>query len=119
MKKLNEYTFDDIKVGLAETFEHRITENDIDIFGELTGDFNPLHYDEEYTKATRFKGRIVQGLLTASFISRTIGMLLPGKHALYLSQELKFIKPVKPGDILKITGTVIEKIAKGKILSQY
>ncbi len=104
--KLKEYTYEEIEIGFSDSFIRKITENDLEVFGKLTGDYNPIHYNSEYAESTRFKGCIIQGLLTASFISPLIGMLIPGKRALYLSQEMKFIKPVRVGDTLNIKGTV-------------
>lgn len=103
-------SFKDIKVGQEASFKRTVTEQDIDRFSEITGDYNPLHFDDDYARCEQFDGRILPGLLTASFISRLIGMLLPGKQALYLSQEIKFVKPVYVGDTLSIKGTVLEKI---------
>ncbi|KPK90643.1 hypothetical protein AMJ80_08150 [bacterium SM23_31] len=112
--------FKDIEVGREALFTRTVTEQDIDRFAEITGDYNPLHFDDDYARREQFDGRILPGLLTASFISRLIGMLLPGKQALYLSQEIKFVKPVYTGDTLLIKGTVLEKIPgkKNKIVLQ-
>ena len=104
-------TFDDIKRGQEASFTHTVTQKDVDLFTELTGDRHPLHHDEEYARRTQFGGKIVQGLLTASFLSRLIGIYLPGERALYLSQHVKFIKPVRTGDRLTVTGKVIDKKA--------
>ncbi|GAG15112.1 unnamed protein product, partial [marine sediment metagenome] len=84
------------------------------LFTEISQDFNPLHFDDEYARREQFDDRIIPGLLTTSFISRLIGMLLPGKQALYRSQEVTFKKPVYIGDTLVIKGTVMEKIAGKK-----
>ncbi len=104
-----DYSFDQINIGQNATFEHTVSENDLHKFSEITGDYNPIHHDDIYAKKTMFGERIVQGLLTASFLSTLIGMFLPGKRSLYLSQEMKFVKPVYIGDTLTITGTVTEK----------
>ncbi|MCH8286002.1 MaoC family dehydratase [candidate division KSB1 bacterium] len=102
--------FDEIEIGREAYFNRTITEKDLKQFAEITGDYNPLHFDEEYARNTRFKKRIAPGLLTSSFYSRLIGMVLPGRQALYLSQEFKFVKPVFIGDTLTIKGLVSEKI---------
>jgi len=101
--------FDEIGVGRNAQFTHTVTERDIELFTELTGDYHPLHHDDDYAAQTQFGSRITQGLLTASFISRIIGMHLPGKRALYLSQDLKFIRPVHIGDTLNVIGTITAK----------
>lgn len=102
--------FDEIEIGTEAYFNRTITEKDLQLFAEITGDYNPLHFDEEYARKTRFKKRIAPGLLTSSFYSRLIGMVLPGRQALYLSQEFKFVKPVFIGDTLTVKGAVAEKI---------
>ena len=102
--------YDEIELGKEEFFTRTITEKDLQQFAEITGDYNPLHFDEEYASKTRFKKRIAPGLLTSSFFSRLIGMVLPGRQALYLSQEFKLVKPVFIGDTLTIKGAVADKI---------
>jgi 3-hydroxybutyryl-CoA dehydratase len=77
--------YEDIKVGDTAEVIHTITDDDIQSFGKLSGDYNPLHFDNEWAKNTIFGGRIAHGLLTASYISNAIGMKLPGAGAIYLS----------------------------------
>jgi acyl dehydratase len=72
--------------------------------------------DETYAAQTRFKGRVVHGMLTASFLSTIIGTLLPGPGALYLSQELNFKKPVMINDIISAQVTVLQKITATRML---
>lgn len=69
-------------------------------FRDLSGDYNPLHFDEEWAKTTIFNGRIAHGLLTASFISTAIGMKLPGPGTIYLGQSMNFMGPVRIGDTI-------------------
>jgi acyl dehydratase len=95
---------------------HTVTEKDVQTFADLTGDDNPLHMDEQYAAQTRFKHRVVHGMLTASFLSTLIGTLLPGRGALYLSQELNFKKPVMINDIIEAKVVVVQKIAAAKML---
>jgi len=109
--------FDDIQVGDKAEFERKISSEDIDLFAKITGDFNPLHTDEEFAKVTRFGGRIAHGMLTSSFISRAIGMSLPGTGALYLSQYLEFFAPVRIGDKIKVMVTVQRKHEGINVLS--
>jgi 3-hydroxybutyryl-CoA dehydratase len=108
--------FKDIRVGDSVSISKTIGEADIYNFAGVSGDFNPIHVDEEFAKTTRFGRRIAHGMLTASFISTVIGTGLPGKNALYLSQEMKFIKPVFIGDTITATGTVLENIEAKRIL---
>ena len=106
----------EIQVGDAASFSKTLAEADIYNFAGISGDFNPIHVNEEFAKTTRFGKRIAHGMVTASFISTLIGMYMPGKNALYLSQEMKFVKPVFIGDTLTATATVLEKIVEKKIL---
>ena len=79
----SELTFEHIEIGQKKEFQVRITESLVNDFAKLSGDYNPLHMDDEYSKSTKFHGRVVHGMLLASFLSRMGGMYLPGKHALY------------------------------------
>ena len=106
---MNHYQYDEIRIGMEEQFQVKITEKMLDSFCIITGDKNPLHCDEEYAKAKGKKGRVSYGMLTASFLSTLAGMYLPGEKSLLQSVEVKFLKPVYIGDILKISGIVVEK----------
>jgi acyl dehydratase len=108
-KTPDDLTFDDIYTGQKAEFSHIVTETALENFINITNDFNPLHHDDDFADEAGFGRKIIPGMMTAAFLSRLIGMLLPGKNALYLSQDLKFIKPVYPGDRLTITGTVTGK----------
>lgn len=111
MKKYSE-----IKIGDKETICHTITKNDIDKFVELTGDDNRLHVDEKFASTTAFKKPVVHGMLGASFISTIIGTKLPGDGALWFSQSLDFLLPVRIGDVLTITAEVLKKNDKEQII---
>ncbi|MCW3488839.1 MaoC family dehydratase [Dethiobacter alkaliphilus] len=106
----------DIRVGDSASFSKTLAEADVYNFAGISGDFNPIHVDEEFAKTTRFGKRIAHGMVTASFISTLVGMYMPGRNALYLSQEMKFVKPVFIGDTLTATATVLEKIEEKRIL---
>jgi len=101
--------FEDITVGDQASFLYALTEQDIDQFAALSGDFNPLHVDEEYASSTPFGRRIVHGMFLASLLSRLVGMYLPGRRCLYLAQSLDFVHPVYVGDEVKILGEVQNK----------
>ncbi len=101
--------YEEIQVGDRAEVIHTITEQDIQTFGELSGDFNPLHFDDEWAKNTLFKGRIAHGLLTAAFISTAIGMHIPGAGTIYLGQSLRFHKPVRINDTITAVVEVIGK----------
>ncbi|TXT54253.1 MAG: (R)-specific enoyl-CoA hydratase [Candidatus Thorarchaeota archaeon] len=101
--------YEDLKIGDSAEVVHTITEDDIEIFGELSGDYNPVHFNEEWAKTTLFKSRIAHGILTASYISTAIGMHLPGPGTIYLGQEMKFLRPVRIGDTITARVEVVEK----------
>jgi 3-oxoacyl-[acyl-carrier protein] reductase len=97
-----------INVGQKVELIHKITQADIEKFIDLTGDDNPLHCNEEYAKNTSFKGVVSHGMLTASFISTIVGKKLPGDGALWISQSLNFLLPVRVNDELVFESEVIK-----------
>jgi 3-hydroxybutyryl-CoA dehydratase len=105
-----ERPYEEIEIGETASVSKTITEADIINFAGTIGDFNPIHLNSEYAKTTMFGERIAHGMLTASFISTLVGTCLPGINALYLSQEVKFVKPVRIGDTITAHGEVIEKM---------
>jgi len=116
-ENLNEYTFEEIKIGLKETFEVEVTESMENKFAEITGNYNPLASNEEYATTTNYKKRICPGMFTASFLSRLTGMYLPGKYALVYSQSLNFVNICYIGDIITVQGEVIEKNDATKMIT--
>lgn len=104
---------DELLVGDAAEFSKTITEADVVLFGGVTGDLNPAHMDQVWAEGTRFGGRIAHGMLSAGLISAVLGMQLPGPGTIYLSQELRFLAPVRIGDT--VTARVeVEEVIKGK-----
>lgn len=106
------YTIDDLKPGMAESFTKTVSERDIQLFGEVSGDTNPVHFDEDFAKATPFKGRIAHGVLSASYISTVLGMKMPGPGTIFLSLTTRFKAPVRIGDTVTATCTVREVLAE-------
>jgi 3-hydroxybutyryl-CoA dehydratase len=94
------------KVGDSASVTKTITEDDIQTFGDLSGDHNPLHFDEEHARRTRFGQPISHGMLTGSLFSPIIAHQLPGEGAIYLSQSLRFVAPVFAGDTITAELTV-------------
>ena len=90
-EKPSEYSFDEIEIGMQKSFKIFISEDYLDDFAKLSGDDNPLHMNEEYASSTSFKKRVCSGMFLSSFFSRLVGMYLPGKHALHISQSLNFV----------------------------
>jgi 3-hydroxybutyryl-CoA dehydratase len=103
--------FEDLRMGLTETYSKTVKSSDVVGFAELTGDRNPIHLSEHFAAKTPFKGRIAHGLYTASLISAVIGTRLPGPGAIYVSQTLRFLAPVKIGDTVDAIVEVAELIA--------
>jgi len=112
-----EYTFDSIDIGTKEKFEILMSEKLVSDFAEISGDFNPLHMTEDFAVKTKFKKRICHGMLLASFLSRLVGMYLPGKNSLYFSQTLNFTLPCFIEDKITIEGIIIDKSPATKIIS--
>ncbi len=106
---MNKYSFDEIEVGHTEEFSVVVTEKKMQQFLEITQDTNPLHTDSGFASGKGYRNKVVYGMLTASFLSTLAGVYLPGENSLIHSVEIKFLKPVYPGDALSITGTVAEK----------
>ena len=103
---MNEYKFEDIKVGLAESFDIKINASMMDKFLNISNDTNPLHIDKNYAKEKGFSDRVVYGLLTSSFYSTLVGVYLPGKYCILQGIDIQFSKPVYIDDELKISGKV-------------
>ena len=91
---------EDIEMGMRRHLRKVITDADIEMFAEVSTDRNPVHLDDDYARDTIFEGRIAHGMLTAGLISAVIGEQLPGHGTVYLGQSLKFLAPVRPGDMV-------------------
>ena len=115
-EKPSEYSFDEIELGMQKSFKVDISKNMLDVFGRDSGDYNPLHMSEEYASSTSFKKRVCSGMFLSSFFSRLVGMYLPGKHALHISQSLNFVNPCFIGETITVEGKVIDKSPATKII---
>ena len=104
----------DLSVGQSAELQKTVMEDDITAFAKVSGDYNPVHLDEEAAKKTMFGGRIAHGMLGASVISAAIAMKLPGPGSIYLAQSLRFTKPVRIGDTVTARVEVLEVIAPRK-----
>ena len=108
--------FEDFKVGEKASITKTFTEQDVFLFAELSGDFNPIHIDKDFAEKTFFKQRIAHGFLVGSLLSTIIGTKLPGHGTIYLSQALNFKAPVFLGDTIYAEVEIIEKItAKSRL----
>ena len=99
---------EDLEIGMSRDLLKEVTDRDIELFAEVSTDRNPVHLDDAYAMDTIFEGRIAHGMLTAGLISAVIGEQLPGHGTVYLSQSLKFIAPVRPGDMVRAVVTVTD-----------
>ncbi|MGB0085819.1 MAG: MaoC family dehydratase [Rhodomicrobiaceae bacterium] len=106
--------FEDLSVGMEASYARRVSNEDLHIFAEVTGDTNPLHLDEHYAAETLFRGRVAHGALTASYISTVLGTILPGPGAIYVSQSLNFRRPVRIGDEVIAKARVVELLPEKK-----
>lgn len=104
---------EDIEMGMVRYLRKVVTDEDIEMFAQVSTDRNPVHLDEDYAQDTMFQGRIAHGMLTAGLISAVIGEQLPGHGTIYMSQSLKFLAPVRPGDMVlaevEVTDIVVDK----------
>jgi 3-hydroxybutyryl-CoA dehydratase len=102
-------SFKDLEIGQTASTQRSFAHEDLVQFANLSLDSNLVHFDEEFAKTTIFGKRIVHGFLYASLISGVLGTKLPGMGAIYLSQEMKFLRPVYIGENITATVTVSEK----------
>lgn len=98
--------FEELSIGDTAELSFPVTEQTIEQFAVLSGDDNPVHLDEAYAATTQFGTRIAHGMLSAAFISAMVGTTLPGYGAVYLSQSLRFRRPVKIGDTVSVVATI-------------
>jgi 3-hydroxybutyryl-CoA dehydratase len=106
--------FDELRVGMRETYSRLVTSADVIAFAEVSGDRNPIHLSDEFAAKTPFKTRIAHGIYTASLISAVIGTRLPGPGAIYMTQSLKFLAPVRIGDTVDASVEIVALSEKGR-----
>ena len=99
---------EDLEIGMVRSLQKEVTDLDIELFAQVSTDRNPVHLDDEYAMDTIFEGRIAHGMLTAGLVSAVIGEQLPGHGTVYLGQSLKFLAPVRPGDMVYAEVKVID-----------
>lgn len=105
---MNSVYLDEIKPGMSASMSRTVTERDVELFGEATGDRNPLHFDDDYARRTIFRGRVAHGALSIGFISALLGTELPGAGSIFVSASIVFKSPVRIGDTVVTTATVRE-----------
>lgn len=99
-----------LQIGQSARRSRRVTDRDIELFTEISGDRNPLHYDAEFAARTRFGGIVVQGGVTTAVLNAVVAEDLPGPGSVFLQLDLRFLAPVRPGDV--ITGEVVVTSAR-------
>jgi 3-hydroxybutyryl-CoA dehydratase len=117
MTQISNFTFDEITIGQSASYTKEVSERDVQMFAEISGDRNPVHLDHEFASATQFGERIAHGMLTGAFISAAIAMELPGPGSIYLGQTIRFTRPVKLGDTITINLEVTEKKEKREFVT--
>jgi 3-hydroxybutyryl-CoA dehydratase len=110
MLELRVLHFEDLSVGMSETFAKTVASSDVVGFAEVTGDRNPIHLSQHFAAKTPFGTRIAHGLYTASLISAVLGTRLPGPGAIYIGQTLNFRAPVRIGDTVEVRVEVVELV---------
>jgi 3-hydroxybutyryl-CoA dehydratase len=108
------YTFEELTVGMRDSLLRTVMASTVNQFAEVSGDANPIHLSDDFAAGTRFGQRIAHGMFTASLISAVIGTRLPGPGAVYLSQTLRFLAPVRIGDVVGAVVEVAEMVEKGR-----
>ena len=107
---------DELKPGMTASTLRTVTEKDVQLFGEATGDMNPVHFDEEFARKTIFRGRVVHGALSIGFISGLLGTQLPGDGSIFVSASIVFKFPVRIGDTVVTTATVREVNGRSAVM---
>src|SRR4051794_35299731 len=109
-------TFDEIRVGDTASLVKTVTKEDIDLYGAVSGDANPVHFDEKFARAARFDGITAHSMLAAGLFSNLLGNKLPGAGTTYLRQDLNFRRPVLAGDTVTVSVTAREKRSADRVV---
>ena len=109
MERIENRTFDELKIGDSASLVHTLTYRDIQLFAAMSGDVNPAHVDPVFAKDDMFHKVIAHGMWGGALISTVLGTELPGAGAIYLSQSLQFHRPVGLGDTITVSVRVAEK----------
>jgi 3-hydroxybutyryl-CoA dehydratase len=106
--------YDQARIGATFSATLTVTETHLVMGAGLIGDFNPHHVDETYAKGTRFGTRILHGMLTGAIMGAPLGMYFHGTAIAFLEHNVRFTAPVRAGDTLTTTWTIVEKVDKPK-----
>lgn len=111
----NKLKYEDISIGDRVALKKTVTAEMVREFAEFSGDFNPVHMEEDFCRSHGLGSRVAHGMLVLSFLSALIGMHLPGEGALWMSHNIEFLTPVKIDDTVEITGEVTGKSDAGAL----
>jgi len=114
MSEFEGYAITELEVGQTAEITRLVDDEAVRKFAEVSGDFNPLHMDEDYARRSPFRGRIAHGALIASYISCVLGNHLPGPGAVFAGMTMRFERPVRIGDTVIARATVTEVDVKGR-----
>lgn len=109
-------SFDEIREGDSHAHEYKISDSIYRGFLDLFGDYNPLHVNEEYALSRGMKDCVMHGGILSGFLSHFVGMVFPGRNAMLLSVDIRFLKPCYLGDCVRISTTVKQKIVSQRSL---
>ena len=107
--------YDELAVGQSAEYSKQVTDEDVRSFARVTGDFNPVHVDDEAAAKSRFGGRIAHGMLSAGLVSAAIANQLPGPGSIYLAQSMRFTAPVRLDDTITVRLTITELLSKKRV----
>ncbi|PTS83741.1 3-hydroxybutyryl-CoA dehydratase [Pseudomonas sp. HMWF032] len=107
--------YDALEVGQTASYSKTVSERDIQLFAEVSGDHNPVHLDADYAATTMFKERIAHGMFSGALISAAVACELPGPGTIYIGQSMRFTAPVKLGDTLTVRLEILEKLPKFRV----
>lgn len=115
MSLISNIPYHSLTIGQKIAFTRPITAADVALFAEVSGDHNPVHLDADFAASTPFKEPIAHGMLSGALISAGIACHLPGPGSIYLEQQVRFMRPVKLGDVVKVELEVLEKLPKNRV----
>lgn len=103
-------TYDELEIGMKASFTKTISETDVYLFSTISGDFNPMHVDEEFAKSTPFGKRVAHGGVPQALIGNVLGMKLPGLGTVLVEVSTRFKAPTFFGDTITASAEIIEKL---------
>jgi 3-hydroxybutyryl-CoA dehydratase len=111
--------YDELKPGMSESYTKQVSEHDVELFGGISGDMNPVHFDQAYARKTIFRGRVAHGAITVSYVSALLGTKLPGPGTAVFSLTTRFKAPVRIGDTVTAICTVREVLPKRRVVFDF